>query len=194
MKTAPMTALDSVNQMLLTIGEQPVNMLEGSGVLEAEVAKDCLQGASLDIQSRGWHFNTESRLTLSPDEDGHIFLPENCLRVDTVGCSRKTDVVQRGKRLYDRRNHSYKFEEPLTLDMVVMLDFDELPQDARCYIAIVAARRFQQRVAASPVLDSFTQQDELEARVTLCSSDAENADYNILTDTLPNAWTLARIR
>lgn len=192
MRTSPMTALESVNLMLLTIGEQPVNSLEGSGVLEAEVAKDSLQDASRDVQSRGWHFNTEEQVTLPPDRDGYVYLPENCLRVDTVAYDKGVNVVQRGQRLYDKRNHTYKFTKPLILDMVVMLDFDELPQDARRYISIVAARRFQQRVAASPVLDSFTQQDELEARVTLYSSDAENADYNILTDTCPNRRTLAR--
>ena len=187
-----MTALEAVNIMLRTIGEQPVTVLEGSGIIEAENAKDNLQEASRDVQSQGWHFNTEVALTLQPDMEGNILLPENCLRVDTVRKDRRLDVIQRGTKLYDRQNHTYKFQTPLTLDMVVMLDFDELPQDARRYISVVATRRFQQGVVASTVLDSFSRQDEIEAHTTLCVSDAENADYNILTDNFLNRRTVLR--
>lgn len=192
MKTTPMTALDAVNSMLLNIGEQTVNSLERPGVLEAEIARDCLLEASRDTQDRGWHFNTEIGMQLSPDAKGNIPLPANCFRVDTVQYDADIDVVQRGSKLYDRRNHTYIFDKPLIVDMVVMLDFEELPQYARHYITIVGARRFQQRVPASQVLDQFTRQDELEARGTLFAAEAENADYNILTDNYPNVRTVGR--
>ena len=187
-----LTALEAVNLMLLSIGEQRVNSLDTPGIMEAAVAKACLQDASRDVQAHGWHFNTDTGVTLSPDADGTLHLPANCLRVDTIGSDRRHDVVQRGLRLYDRRRRSFRFDRPLRLDMVVMLDFDELPEYARRYIAIIAQRRFVERVSASTVLEGFTQRDEIMAKVTLESAEAENADYNISPDNYPNRRAAAR--
>ena len=187
-----LSALEAVNLMLISIGEQRVNSLDTSGIMEAEVAQASLQDASRDVQAHGWHFNTDKGVLLAPDAAGHINLPANCLRADTVGPDRRVDVVQRGLRLYDRRRRSFVFKDPVRLDMVTMLDFDELPEYARRYIAIIAQRRFVERVPASPVLDQFSQRDELMARVTMESADAENADYNIITDTPTPLRTVAR--
>ena len=187
-----LTALEAVNLMLLAIGEQRVNSLDTQGIVEADIAKACLLEASRDVQAHGWHFNSDHALSLPPDEEGRINLPSNCMRVDTIGPDQRRDVVQRGLRLYDRRRRSFEFKAPVLVDMVVMLDFDELPEYARRYIAIVAQRRFVQRVTASPTLHGFTQLDEVQAKVTLESAEAENADYNIVHDNLPNARAAAR--
>lgn len=186
MHTTAMTELDAVNKMLRACGEQPVNSLEATGVLEAEMARDCLQDASRDVQNEGWHFNTEQRVSLSPDRDGYIVLPANCLRVDTAGYDAGINVVQRGERLYDVVNHTFVFKTKLTVDMISFLDWQDLPQSARNYIAIVAARRFIAACPGSPTLEAFTQADLLMARVALMDAEADTGDYNILTDSYPN--------
>lgn len=192
MNTDSLTELEAVNTMLRTIGEQPVNNLELSGVMEVSAAREQLRAASHYVQAKGWHFNTNKRMRLAPDRDGFINLPANCLRVDTVGRSGRIDVVKRGSRLYDRVANSFVFKNAVVVDMVINLDFDELTEDAKKYVIARATRRFQEGVVASQVLEEFTRQDEFEAKVDLESAESENADYNILTDNYPNIRTMAR--
>ena len=138
----------------------------------------------------GWHFNTEIDWKLIPSSDtGEIFIPANCIQVDTSGASTLTDVAARGNRLYDRVNHTYTFTAPITVQMVILLDFTDLPQAARHYISIRAARVFQQRMVGSETLGGFTEKDEARARASVRKLDANTADYNILT----GSWSVARV-
>lgn len=179
MSTTPTTKLEAVNQCLAAIGEAPVNRVDDSGLADADVALRTLSNVSREVQQAGWHWNTEINLPLAPDVDGFLSVPANTLRVDTVGNDRGTDVVQRGQRLYDRANHTYVFTRPVTVELVVLLDFEEIPEAARNYIALRAARRFQQNSVGSPELSGFQAHDEVLALVALQNSEAETQDYNI---------------
>lgn len=68
----------------------------------------------------------------------------------------------------------------LYIDAQWMFGFEEIPQTARDYIMIRAARRFQQSVAGSATLASFSEQDELQALRALKRDQGENDDYNML--------------
>lgn len=173
--------LRAVNRMLLTIGEQPVNSLETQGIIEAELAKMILEEVSTDIQCQDWHFNKNRRVTLTPDrKTGEVTLPENCLRVDSVGRSACLNVVQRNNRLYDQLNNTYFFKEPVVVDMVVELPLEELPPFAYTYITTRATRIFQQSAVGSQVVEAFTRDNEEEALAALKQADNQNADHNIL--------------
>lgn len=174
--------LEAVNQMLFAIGESPVNRVEDSGLVDAAVALRTLSNVSREVQKNGWHWNTEINFSLQPDIDGFLQLPANTLKVDTVGADEGTDVVQRGKRLYDRVNHTYVFSRAYVVELVIMLDFEELPEAARNYITLKAARRFQQNSVGSSELAGFQQQDELRALVDLQNTEAETADYTMLNN------------
>ena len=184
------TELDSVNIMLSTIGEAPVNSLSGSETtVDVSLAKQILREITIQVQATGWHFNTEKDLLLPVDFAGNINVPVNCVQVDSTGKDNNIDVTQRGSLLYNRTTHSYLFTNPLLVDMIVLLDFNEIPQAARNYIAIRAARVFQQRMVGSDTLATFTSKDEALARAALKKLDSNNADYNILT----GSWSVARI-
>ena len=189
---APTTELEAINTMLSTIGEAPVNTVEDNGIVDAVIARQILRSTSREVQARGWHFNTERGFLLTPDSEGFITLPPTVLRVDTVEESQDIDVVLRGNRLYDRRNHTFKFNKPIRVDAVILLPFDELPEVAREYITIRAARIFQERVVGSDSLSSFSKNDELRALVALQEMEADTADYNILTDNYSVARVLSR--
>ena len=134
------------------------------------------------MQTKGWHFNTEKDFELSPDTfSKEITVPSNALRVDTSGDSRETDVVQRGQRLYNRTTHTYQFVASLKCEIVVLLPFDELPQAARHYVTIKAARVFQSRTVGSEALYQFTALDEKDALLDLKRNEGITGDYNILT-------------
>jgi hypothetical protein len=181
--TSPTTELDAVNLMLQVIGESPLSTLNDVTVADAILAKSVLSETSREVQSKGWHFNTEDEYPLVPSVDGgEITLPINCLRVDTDGNYRDLNVVQRGNRLYNKGTHSYSFDKPITVQMVVCLPYEELPETARHYIAIKAARKFQARTVGSDALYQYSVQDENEARVAFKKSEGVTADHNILTD------------
>ena len=189
----PTTELDAINTMLSAIGEAPVNTVEDNGVVDAIMARQILTSVSREVQAQGWHFNTEKGYTLTPSfPAGEVFLPKTLLRIDSVGSDQNIDVVQRGQRLYDRRNHTYKFTKPVKVDMIVLLPFDDLPEVARQYITIRSARIFQERVVGSTELSQFTLRDEMRALVALREFEGDTADYNILTDSYSVARVLER--
>lgn len=190
---SPTTELDAINTMLSAIGEAPVNTVEDNGVVDAVMARQILNGISREVQAWGWHWNTEKEYLLVPTfPEGELVLPHTVLRVDTVSTDQDVDVVVRGNRLYDRRNHTYKFDRPLKVDMVILLPFHELPEPARRYITIRSARTFQERVVGSTELSQFALKDELRALAVLREMDADTADYNILTDNYSVARVLDR--
>jgi hypothetical protein len=184
----PTTTLEAINQMLFAIGESPINKVEDSGLVDAAVALRTLTNVSREVQSAGWHWNIEINFSLTPDTDGNLIVPPNVLKIDTVGIDADKDLVHRGARLYDRVNHTYTFTVPVLVEMVVMLDFEELPEAARNYITLKAARRFQQNTVGSQELAGFQAQDELRALVTLKDTEAENGDYSMF-----NNYDVARV-
>ena len=181
--TTPTTELEAINTILSVIGESPISSTsEISSVADAVTAQSILSEVSRQVQTKGWHFNSDKQITLSPDAySGEITVPPNCLRVDTSGNDRDVDVVHRGTRLYDRIKHTYKIDKPLVVDMIVLLPFTELPQSARHYITIKAARIFQSRTVGSEALYQFTALDEKDALVDLKKAEGITGDYNILT-------------
>lgn len=186
------TELDAVNTMLATIGESPVSSLEVAGLTDVAIAKQVLTETSRAVQSKGWHFNTEVNYPLARTIEGYVNVPLNTLRVDTTGYDSDVDVVQRGIRLYDRANHTYVFDRALTADLVLYLAFDELPEAARYYITIRAARVFQRRVLSSETVESFTQEEEMYALVALSEAEGDTADSNVLSGNYSAAFILER--
>ena len=185
-----LTELDSVNIMLSTIGESPINSLaQDQSTVDVALARQVLREITISVQQTGWHFNTEVNWVMQPALPlGEILIPANCVQIDTSGPDLTRDVAMRGPRLYDRVAHSYSFAKSITVDMIILLDFLELPQAARNYITIRAARVFQQRMVGSDTLGAFTAKDEAMARASLKKLDANTGDYNILSD----SWSVAR--
>ena len=175
--------LDAVNIMLGTIGESPISSLDAStGVADAVIARQILSEVSIQVQEEGWHFNTEVNFVLTPSADtGEIFVPGNVVEIDSFGEDKFLDVTIRGNRLYDRTNHTFIFTKSIKTEMVLLLEFNELPQSARHYITVRAARVFQQRVIGSDKLGTFTERDEVRALVAFKRSEAKTSDHNILT-------------
>ena len=186
---SPTTELEAINTMLSTIGESPVNTVEDTGNVDVVIARQILNSVSREVQARGWHFNTEKDYTITPDSSGYLLLPNTVLRADTVSPDDGTDVVVRGSKLYDRRNHTYTFTGAVKVDMLVLLTFDELPEVARNYITIRASRIFQERVVGSDTLQAFNSQDEARALVSLMDYESDTADLNILSD----SYSVSRI-
>lgn len=173
----PLTELEAVNQILATVGEPPVNSLENPGVSIASLAQSFLQDVSREVQSLRLHCNYEEEYPLVPDVDGFIYLPANTLIVDAS--DRTIDITQRGNRLYDRENHTFKFKNPIKVDIAFYLPFSDLPQAVRKYITIRAARQLQARWLSSDIIHRLTEADERFAWYSLLESEIFVADYSI---------------
>ena len=181
MAVAATTELACINIMLAAIGEAPINSLVGLLPVDAVTAQSTLTEVNKSVQSEGWSFNTETDVTFTRDGSNQINLPTNILRIDANIHQHPTiDPIQLGLKLYDRQNNKYEFDEDLICTVVYFRDFDEIPEPARRYITIKAARVFVDRLVSDDGLRSYTQQDETRARAILMETDLSNADHNVL--------------
>lgn len=98
------------------------------------------------------------------------------------------DIVQRGRRLYDKTNRTYQFNGVLYATTVTLLEWDDLPEQAKRYILIRAARVFNDRMVGSVEHHQFTAMDEMQARAALVEYEGDTADYSIFDN-----WSVGRI-
>lgn len=188
----PTTELEAVNVCLANIGESPVSAITGDITVDAALARDLLRQVTREVQTHGFYWNTELNYKLIPNVTGNLVLPANLLSVDTTGDDKGTDLVARGRLLYDRVEHTYTFDEPVRVDMVVALAFEELPEIARRYIAVRSARIYQERVMGNGAVSSFNTADEDMARAALLAENMEIEDNNMLTGNASVYGTLYR--
>jgi hypothetical protein len=180
MTLSPTSELEAINVMLAAIGESPVSTLDNPGLVEAVQAQATLLEVSRAVQVEGWHWNTDEELPIAPNASGELQPPSNTLKIAVSRRSNGRDLVQRGARLWDRRNKTYTINETLYFDLVALLPFDELPEAARRYITVRAARVFTGRDTASDVQVSYTQTDEIMARAELERAEHQTRRPNIL--------------
>jgi hypothetical protein len=153
-----------------------------------ERALNILTDTSRELQTRGWRFNTEFNYFLTPvatvtqgGETFNVFLPPAglagfrlTLRDDQYGMDavvRKSRVYQQSGQnvpvIFDRINGHDGFKAgTLYIDPVWFMAFGDLPETARRYIVVAAARRF---AADQGALDraQFTEADEQTAAQAL---------------------------
>lgn len=189
--TTLLTELQALNTMLTAADEAPVQTASQPGHLPLTIAKGVLDDTSRTVQSVGWTFNTEYKFPLTRNVDGTITVAPNVLSLDTDDFGGSVDPVQRGSQLYDRKNHRYTFERDLTATIIFLLPWDLLPQAARQYITIKAARIFQARMQAGEGVFAMTAEQEEAALLALQSHEADSADANFLTDSYSVASVLA---
>lgn len=176
----PTTSLQAVNLILEAIGQSPVASLPHPGT-DAETALKRLGEASVETQAEGWSYNTDLGFIIDPGTDGSITLPANTIRVRPVWRNppnttapialgvgpRGRNLVRRGNKLYDRLNHTFNVGAAVAVDLTSCLAFDDLPQGARWYIAMKAARRMTAGATVSGTAYQFTKADEDEARLRM---------------------------
>ena len=171
--------LEAINVMLTSIGESPVNTITSSTTTDVSIAVQILDNVSREIQSVGWHFNTDVNYKLAKNTSNEIVLPSNCLRVDNTHQDADLDLVERNRKLWDRENHTYTITQDVKVNITWLLEFTEIPETARRYITIRAARIFQDRMLASETLHRFHQVDEIQALSALKEHEGDTRDHSI---------------
>lgn len=175
------TLLDAVNICIMTSGEQPVNSLDETRA-DIQIAKKIIEDTSLDVQAQGWRFNEEYDAPLTTNSSNEIPLANNTIRVEITSGPSDINAVIRGSKLYDTKNRTYKFPSTTQLKATVTyaLNFDELPQAARKYIAAKAARIFTDRFVGDNALAQYARDEENRLLVILQRHETQTGDYNYL--------------
>tara|TARA_R110002153_G_scaffold188816_1_gene341697 strand:- start:365 stop:958 length:594 start_codon:yes stop_codon:yes gene_type:complete len=171
-----MTELEAVNVLLTTIGEQPVNTLIGNQVTDVKIAEQIINEVSREVQSQGWHFNTEDRVPLAPDNNNEINIPATAARIDLED----TNVTVRGGKLYNLTDRTYTFDTTAYAVIVYYQDFLELPDPAKRYITVRASRIYSDRMINSETMHKLLSRDEQKALTDLKEFEGDTGDFNMM--------------
>lgn len=193
----PTTELDAVNVMLSVIGQEPVNSLEDARIGDAFNALSILRETSITVQTEGWHWNCDENVVLIPDAEGRITFPAETLKAYVIAAYHgypDVRVSKRGPYLYNMRDRTYTFppEFSLRVETISWLPWDYLPEAAKRYIFMRAARVFAARAVGSDNMVVYTQQDEATARAELERDDNQQGAYSMLDS--PRAGHMVRRR
>ena len=181
MALARTSKLEAVNKALQMMGEAPINSLQGLFGL-GNLAETTINSVSRKLQTEGWSFNTDYEVDLmrnSTTNEISVGTSTTRVYVDPYDYP-DVDVVQRGSRLYDRKNNTYEFKQDLKADITIILDWEELPEHARVYIMTKTGRELQESMIGSKDLTEINLLVEQEVRSQFLEEETMLSDHNIL--------------
>ena len=187
--TTRTTELEAVNTILSTIGEAPLSTLTGSLPVDGTTAKNILNEISREVQSAGWHFNTQYKVDLTRDGNNKIPVGTDVVRVQLNNKYDKSsyDVVQRGTYLFNLAKNSETFDQDFTENtLIYLLEFEKLPEQARRYITIRSARVFHDRTLGANTLHKFSSEDEARSLSVMKQAEMATGDNTIFDSDLQN--------
>ena len=181
MALARTSKLEAVNKALQMMGEAPINSLQGLFGL-GNLAETTINSVSRKLQTEGWSFNTDYEVDLmrnSTTNEISVGTSTTRVYVDPYDYP-DIDVVQRGSRLYDRKNNTYEFKQDVKADITIILDWEELPEHARVYIMTKTGRELQESMIGSKDLTEINLLVEQEVRSQFLEEETMLSDHNIL--------------
>ena len=170
--------LAAVNIVLSNIGQAPVTVVDNDNPMVV-MAANTIEEVSNSLQSEGWTFNTERAYPFIPQPDQRISIPDNVLQLDSAYYSTLETVIRSGY-LYDKRSHSFKFDQKLYLDVTWLIEFDDLPSAFKQYVAMRSANLFAGRSVGSAEAVRFGEREEAQARAAMMEYETSQGDYNML--------------
>jgi len=170
-----MTELEAINLMLSAIGETGVSTIDSQHP-DAVNSRALLNQARREVLGTGYWFNQEDNLTISLNSDNELVLPSTCISADPHDTA--LNYTQRGIRMYDKTNHTYKFAGPVLVDVILDMPFEDLPATAQTYIMYSAAHALQSNfVGDERKLKNLATRWDM-ARRAFNADEIRNCDYN----------------
>jgi hypothetical protein len=168
------TLLDAVNRIYACIGEQPLTSLTPPIPADAAMIVAVLNEVNLEAQSRGWHFNTDWNVTLTPDGSGFVAVDASWARVAIskaaypgVDITTRVDPNDSVFKLYDKKNNTFVIQGKPIAEIVKLFDFEATPEVFRRYVEVRAARIFLDRAQGDVPHHNYTSADEVIAQRNL---------------------------
>lgn len=175
MPTSSSTRLEAVNTILRAADETPVANLADEADVNTIMAEQTLDKTDREVQNVGWTFNSRTQKYVV-DANGNIPIPTTVIRVDG---GRGTHYTVRKGVLYNMTDGTSTFTQAVTLCVVELLEWEDLPEAARNYITAKAARRFADQQVGDSTLSSVARQDELEALQSIRKHNLVTANANV---------------
>jgi len=119
------------------------------------------------------------QVAMTPAQQGSTYL-DTVIRISKTYVEATFPVLVFYDRAFNRDGFPAAERAFITIDAVWSLDFTDIPEVARQYICVKAARSFQKSVVGDRVLNSLTDQDELEAWRDLKRRHGLKTDLNML--------------
>ena len=190
------TELSAVNAILGAIGQAPVtnlgNVVDATGSEipgvsaydnpEIAFIYNLLRDATVDVQSEGWHFNTEKHVPFTPDGNKQIIIGDDIIRIDVTDpwAKKTTNVVRRNGKLYNKMTHKDNdWEGEILLDVVRLYPFVELPIPFRRFITYRASRMAATQLVANPQLVQLLGVQEQQARASLMEYECNQGNHSM---------------
>jgi Tail tubular protein len=188
----PMTELEAVNMMLLSIGKAPVSTLAIAGINDVSFATTTLYNTVREVQARSWWFNREFCFPITPtaQPNGYVLIPDSVIDITTT--DRNLNYIERNGKLYDLDTHTFNIgaltlQQPVKCDITWCFPFEQVPHVARSYIARRAGRTFQTQAVGSQLMYQFTKELEADAESELQRSELKNGgDRNMFATATRN--------
>ena len=190
------TELSAVNAILGAIGQAPVtnlgNVVDATGSQidgvsaydnpEIAFIYNLLRDATVDVQSEGWHFNTEKHVPFTPDGNKQIIIGDDIIRIDVSEpwSKKTTNVVRRGGFLYNKMSHKDNdWEGDINFDVVRLYPFEDLPIPFRRFITYRASRLAATQLVANPSLVQLLGAQEQQARASLMEYECNQGNHSM---------------
>lgn len=171
--------LSAVNDILSAIGEPPVSTLEGDSNADVANARRLLNKVNRQIQAKGWTFNIEEGATLEPDIFSNLITySSDYLSILSAGT--QSIYVNRGGYLYDRTAKTDRFTAPVTVNLIRLKEFGEMPECFRTWIVTKAARQFNARFFGAPEVEGSLKEEEAQAERDCFEYELDYGVYNML--------------
>ena len=174
------TELSAVNSILGSIGQSPITALNDTALQNPEISfiKNILDEVNKDVQTTGWHFNTETRVKRSPDANGNYIVPVDAILYDISDgqIDRNRDVVRRGGKLYDLVHHTDVFTQDFYFDIISLLPFTDLPPAIQRYIIARAACKAATQLVSNADLVKLLKVEENQAKANALNYETEQGD------------------
>jgi hypothetical protein len=174
--------LDAVNEILGSVGQAPVTVLDQTNP-EVAFAFTTLMEISREVQAEGWAFNREFEYPLTPDSNGYINIPANVLQMDLSQSlvNEPYDTVIREGKLYDKLNHTFKWvpTKEYHFDILWLFPYDDLPQPFKAYVTAKASTRAATRLVGDVNLAQTLSAYEAMRRVSCLEYECNQGDYTM---------------
>lgn len=171
--------LAAVNDILAAIGEPPVSTLEGDSNADVASARRILNKINRQIQSRGYTFNIEENSQLIPDVYNRL-IPYMSDYLSILSSGGATAYVNRGGYVYDRTTNTDKFDGPITVTIIKLREYYEMPECFQYLIVTKAARRFNNSFFGAPEIDAVLAEEEQEAKIACAEYELDFGNFNML--------------
>jgi hypothetical protein len=173
------TELSEVNKVMRFIGEPPVSALNSNSL-----ASECvrlLRDTDTELQGRGWWFNTEEDVELTPSSATNtISVPNTILSLEAHDYDVRIQKTASIHFLYDLSKQSYQdWTSPIKCKVIYQRSLPDTPQKYREYLSVRVAILLTELYPKSGIDIQRLPKMELELRAYFKDREFDEANYSV---------------